>query len=539
MNDDAIPTVTPEQPADAAPIIAPDYSEDEIAWATRAVSEYEKTVTHNPFIRKDLLHGGMPHPKQQEFLLHSFTKEVFYGGAGGGGKTLALLMAALQYVQVPGYNALILRNTFPDLNKPNGPIPTSKTWLMDLADWKERDRCWRFPSGATLTFGYLERYDDALKYRGGEWQFIAFDELTLWADKESYLFLFSRLRKTLDLNVPLRMRATSNPGGPGHMWVRERFILDHTREKGALFIPAKIADNPSLDRADYEQSLSHLDPVTRAQIMDGDWEVSEEGRFKIGWFRNGRYSHDTYHNSFQLHSGAIEVGNGIRINRCTIFVTVDLAASVKTSADYTVFLACAVTPWQQLLVLDVQRKKHPVDQIPSNLRDFCNNVAKRFGQPVAWAGVEANGMQIGIADACRRMSGMVPVRYLKPANQDKLARAQKAIIAAEQGRIFLPLNASWLDDFIYELIQFTGDPKKDSHDDAVDALSYAVLNMSFAAFEAPSFGGRAGEEEVKESGSGRRGHGLDLAGRVSDSNEGMSRIFRRDGRMRRLFGGGS
>lgn len=531
--DEPIPSVSPEQPGDStqAAIIAPGYSDEAIADLTRLVEVYERTITHNPFIRKDILENGKPHPKQQEFLMLSDTKEVFYGGAAAGGKSLSLLMAALQFVHVPGYNALILRNTFPDLNKPGGLIPRSKEWLLNHktewgeAVWRERDKQWTFPSGATLTFGYLERYDDALKYRSSEFHFIGWDELTLFP-KECYIFLFSRLRKTKNLDVPLRMRSASNPGGPGHLWVRERFLLPHTREPEAIFIPAKIEHNPSLDREDYEKSLSHLDPITRAQVMNGDWEVSEEGRFKMAWFQKPRYRFDGQ--CFHLLAGNMEVGQGIHYRRCAILVIADLANTAKTSSDHSVFLASAVTPWQQLLILDVERKKYQIQQIPSALLAFCERIAERYGKPPSWAGIEANGTQIAIAENCRTKQGMVPVKYLKPANQDKLARAQKAIILAEQGHIYLPLNpAKWLEEFLYELVQFTGIEKLDASDDQVDSLAYLALNMGQAFFESPSTAGRSDSNDDRQR-------------PVRPANDdGMGRIWRREGRMRRLFGGGA
>lgn len=529
--DDLLPSASPEQTSDTLHLVSPDYTPEQLAQMARDVEEYERTVTHNPFIRKDLLKDGQPHEKQATFLMLSEIKEVFYGGAAAGGKSLALLMAALQYVHVPGYNALILRNSFPDLNKPGGLIPRSKEWLLNYktewgeAQWRERDRQWSFPSGATLSFGYLERYEDALKYRSSEFHFIAFDELSLFS-KDCYLYLFSRLRRTENIAAPLRMRSASNPGGPGHLWVRERFLLPHTRAPEVVFIPAKIADNPSLKREEYEQGLQHLDPITRAQLMEGDWEVSEEGRFKMLWFEKPRYRFDG--RCFHLLAGNMEVGNGIHARQCSILVTVDLANTAKTSSDYTVFLAAAITPWQQMLLLDVERKKYQVQQIPSALLAFCNRIGEHYGKVPTWVGVEANGTQLALAENCRTKEGMPPVKYLKPANQDKLTRAQKAILLAEQGHIYLPLNpAKWIEDFLYELVQFTGNPKLDASDDQVDVLSYMALNMGSAFFEAPS---TLGQQDSK--GDQRN------PGRAT-SWDGMDRVWRREGRMKRLFGGGA
>lgn len=511
------PEQSPYPPRNGYLTTAPRLSDE---WTRQTIEIYEETVTHNPFIPKRILRDGKPHPKQQRFLLSAETLEIFFGGAVGGAKSSALLLAALQFVNVPGYSALLIRRTFPELTQPGALISLSKEWLAGTkAEWSQRDRRWTFPSGATITFGYLERYDDALQYQGAAFQLIGFDELSSF-EEESYLYLYSRLRKPEEMLIPVRMRATSNPGGPGAAWVKKRFIDAATRPPGVLFIPSKLQDNPSLNYDEYVKSLSHLDPITRRQLLEGDWEASKDGRFKKSWF-TGRWSDDRQ--AFHLHSAGMEVGHGILFNRCSYFVTVDLSASVKTSGDYTVFLACAVTPWNQLLVLDMERKRHPVEQIPSNLRDFCEKVERRYNMRLAWAGVEANGMQISIAAACRQLPGMVPVKYLTPGNQDKLARAQSAIIACEQGHVFLPIHAPWLDDFLFELVQFTGDSKKDAFDDVVDVLSYAVSNMSFANYEAPTIG-KATEKNLHGPGH-------------PQNSDGMSRIFRREGRIKRLFGG--
>lgn len=521
------PAAPPAKPGHAL-YAAADLPAETIERGRRAVEIYERTVTHNPFIRKECLKDGAPHTQQQRFLLHVETQEVFFGGATGGGKSFALLLAALQFVQTPGYNALLLRQSFRDLNQPGALVPVSKEWLSvfekDGVKWNERDRRWSFPSGATLTFGYLDRPDDVYQYQGAAFSFIGFDELSQF-DESSYLYLFSRLRSKTDIGVPLRMRAASNPGGKGAAWVKERFIDPKTRKPGVIFIPSKLKDNPSLDYDTYVKSMSNLDPITRAQLLDGDWEASQDGRFKMAWFR-GRFTFNGQ--AFHLHNGNMEVGKGILPNRCPVFVTVDLAASQKTSADYTVFLACAQTPWKQLLVLNMERDRIPVEQIPTRLRAFCNRVRDFYGIPVTWAGVEANGMQIGIATQCRLLDGMPPVKYLTPANQDKLARATPAIIAAEQGQIFVPLNnPAWLEAFLFELVQFTGNPKNDSHDDCVDCLSYAVGNAGFVNYEAPSFLNRSDQ-------SGRSS----AAGGDPRQMDGASRLFKRAGRMRRLFGNG-
>jgi hypothetical protein len=129
-----------------------------LAWDT-----YQKTVVLNDWIR------GPVHPKQVEFLLHTYTKELFYGGAGGGGKSHAMLFAALQYVDVPGYSAIIFRRRYTDLALPEAIMSKAVEYLRGSpAVWNKTDKQFRFPSGATLNFGYMESVEDRFRYRGGE-----------------------------------------------------------------------------------------------------------------------------------------------------------------------------------------------------------------------------------------------------------------------------------------------------------------------------------------------------------------------------------
>lgn len=225
-----------------------------------------------------------PHPRQAEFLALD-TREALYGGAAGGGKSDALLMAALEHVHVPGYSALLLRRTYADLALPGAIMDRAKEWLAPTdAKWNDRDKRWTFPSGATLSFGYLDNDRDRFRYASAEFQFIGFDELTQFPEAW-YRFLFSRLRRTKGIDVPLRMRGATNPGGIGHEWVRRRFVVEDAPERP--FVPAKLADNPSLDGDAYRLSLAELDATTRAQLLDGVWVRDADGLvYRYGESRN-------------------------------------------------------------------------------------------------------------------------------------------------------------------------------------------------------------------------------------------------------------
>jgi hypothetical protein len=238
----------------------------------------------------------IPHQptERQRLFLDLPHAEAFFGGAAGGGKSDALLMAALEHVDKPGYAALVLRRTFQDLAKPGALLDRAHAWLSETpARWNEQRKQWRFPNGAILAFGYLEHEHDVYQYQSAEYQFIAFDELTQFTERQ-YTYLFSRLRRLSSADVPLRMRSASNPGGIGAEWVQARFVPDDwtpeqalemrvVEKAGRAFVPARLADNPHLDRAGYEQSLANLDEVTRAQLLRGDWQIRQRGNIYTSW----------------------------------------------------------------------------------------------------------------------------------------------------------------------------------------------------------------------------------------------------------------
>lgn len=225
-------------------------------------------------------------PAQREFLKLD-CMEALYGGAAGGGKSDALLMAALQYVDVPGYSAILFRKTYQDLSLSGGLIPRSHEWLsVTDAKWDNTTKTWHFPSGSTLSFGYMDSMHDHYRYQGSEYQFVGWDELTQFPE-EKYRYMYSRCRSTVGIQAPLRVRCATNPGGIGHTWVKRRFIDAATKDPAAKFIPARVYDNPHIKIDEYVHSLSYLDPVTRARYLDGDWVIAEAGSmFRREWFGN-------------------------------------------------------------------------------------------------------------------------------------------------------------------------------------------------------------------------------------------------------------
>ena len=227
-----------------------------------------KTIYQNKYIPES--HRN-PFDNQIDFLTYD-SEELLYGGQAGGGKSDALLMSALQYVEEKDYAALILRRTYQDLSQPNAIMDRAKKWLQPFVAcgevrWNNQTKTFTFPSGSTLTFGYLAHDNDLDQYQGSELQFVGFDELTQFTEKQ-YTYLHSRLRKLKSSDIPIRMRAGTNPGGRGHNWVKKRFILGPVP-----FIPSSFKDNIYLDSEEYVKSLDKLDELTKRQLMHGDWDA--------------------------------------------------------------------------------------------------------------------------------------------------------------------------------------------------------------------------------------------------------------------------
>jgi predicted phage terminase large subunit-like protein len=232
-----------------------------------------------------LSHGWIPHqpsPKQYRFLMLP-DDEAFFGGAAGGGKSDALLMGAIMFCHLPDYHAILFRKTLEDHKLSSGLIPRSKTWLKDKARWDGQSHVWTFPSGSTISFGYLSSIDDHFRYQSSEFQYVGFDEQTHIPENQ-FRYLFSRLRRLKSQNhIPVRMRGAGNPDGMYVRYVKRRYVDYETAE--APFVPARIEDNPGLDKECYLDSLSRLDPITRERLQNGNWDISDQGSmFRRAWF---------------------------------------------------------------------------------------------------------------------------------------------------------------------------------------------------------------------------------------------------------------
>ena len=242
---------------------------------------------------------------QTDFLAAS-DREVLYGGSAGGGKSYAMLADPLRYMGNPAFAGVLLRHTTEELRELITKSQEMYPKIWPGIKWSERKMTWTAPSGATLWLSYLDKDQDVTRYQGLAFSWIGFDELTQWATPFAWNYMRSRLRSA-DPNLPLCMRATTNPGGRGHHWVKKMFIdpapagssfiatdidtkeqlkypAGHAKAGKPLFkrkfIPARLSDNPYLaEQGDYEAMLLSLPEQQRKRLLEGDWDVQEGAAF--------------------------------------------------------------------------------------------------------------------------------------------------------------------------------------------------------------------------------------------------------------------
>ena len=218
--------------------------------------------------------------ERQEQFINAKCREVLYGGAAGGGKSYGQLIDALIYaLKYNGSKQLVLRRTYPELEKSLIRV-SLMLYPAKIYSYNKSTHVGYFKNGSLIDFGYCDSETDVYKYQSAEYDVIRFDELTHFTE-QMYLYLISRLRGAN--GFPKQVKSTTNPGGVGHQWVKARFIDfagPNTEKDGRMFIPAKVTDNKFLMEGDsgYIDRLKLLSDRDQRALLHGDWDLTE-GRF--------------------------------------------------------------------------------------------------------------------------------------------------------------------------------------------------------------------------------------------------------------------
>lgn len=502
---------------------------------------------------------NIPSPKQLAALMLSQESELLYGGALGGGKSDWLAMEALRYCDFPGYSSIIFRKHLTDLSQPGALIARIGEWLephkqAGSCRYDGTNHIWEFKTVwpgtdipgpvAKLQFGYIGTASIRERYMSAEYQFVGFDELGQWVDDVDYLFMMTRIRKNVcpihkrdshnnpiyvpgcrycDVlsNLPLRMRAASNPGPA---WMKRRFgikpdptqfptarhaliaIAEGQKVKWvgtnpeAKFLPAYLWDNPHLDYKAYNQMLKELPESERSRLQDGNWEARVDSRFKRQWQRYvqlnlpepflkknpdlkdfGRRFFDKYQDYTYDYveydtKGNTLVREGKPFSSLqSVFVTVDVAVSVargpvdvqaKKKNSSTVISVWGLTEDDCLLWLHCYRYKLEIPDVLTSLIE-----RNTVWQPTKNK-VEVSGVGIGVAQWLERSGYPVTKNWKKT---DKLENSMSAQILMKRFRVLFPVNAEWLEECEDTIFSWTGLPEEE--DDIIDTLSDAANEL--------------------------------------------------------------
>jgi hypothetical protein len=235
----------------------------------------------------------------QTSLISCPIEDVFYGGARGGGKTYGLLGDWLSHSDLHGENArgIFFRRTYDELDEVQDRA--SRIFPAVGGVYNSGKRTWFFANGSTLKLRYLDRDADADRYQGHAYTWMAFDELTNWPDPKPIDKLRACLRSG-DAPIDKSFRASGNPGGVGHNWVKARYIdpapplspfYDKEAETWRVFIPSTLDDNPALLKNDPDywkrvKAATAGDEALEKAWRWGDWNIVAGGMLDDLWRRS-------------------------------------------------------------------------------------------------------------------------------------------------------------------------------------------------------------------------------------------------------------
>ncbi len=411
---------------------------------------------------------------QQDFLSND-ADEVLFASCVGAGKSLCLLVDAAKYVEkYPTFNALLLRRTYPELEA-SLIKESQKLYTGQLGGtYNKTQHLWTFRNGARIQFGSLDDDNRITNYRGIDWTYLGFDELTTFK-WEHYQTLSIWLRSSKE--VPLRVRATSNAGGLSHQevfdywknWLNpeHKYHLKSNQiakigGKTRSCIMAYMGDNPSINPETYKKQFVGKPKHIVQQLLNNDWRAVP-----------GLAEY------FKREHIEIITDSGRIVKRCRSY---DLAGSESKTADYTASILLGIDYSGKVVVEDVYRARLSTDKVERLIMDN----AIRDGREVKIVlPLEPAAAGKAWADKLSKILHGYHFVFI-PQNRatgGKITRAKPISAQSLQGNMKV-VNNDYTTVFLDELEAFTDDDKLYSNDDMVDALSqgYNELSKSRAVF---------------------------------------------------------
>ncbi len=242
-----------------------------------------------------------PQSKSQRAFLDCPCYEVLYTGTRGNGKSDALIMDfAKNCGQGFGqeWRGILFRRTYAELRD---IVAKMKKWFPQIfptSTFNESKMTWLWPDGENLRLSYMSGEQDYWAYHGHSYPWIGWEELTTWADDKCYRVMMSTSRSTVR-GMPMRIRSTTNPYGPGHNWVKARFQLPvpHGSTYGKIIqqedLPPRVAvhgylaENQILLYADPDYIIklkaAARNPSEYRAWIYGDWNIVAGGMFDDLW----------------------------------------------------------------------------------------------------------------------------------------------------------------------------------------------------------------------------------------------------------------
>lgn len=296
--------------------------------------------------------GYSPFPNSPQIFFHIAPwSEGLFGGAAGGGKSETLINDPVpDLLRYPGTTALYLRREYPMLEDIVHRMQELFTPLG--AVYNEGKHRFTFPNGSRYYLGHMQKEMSKLRYQGQEFGIINFDELTHFTESQ-YLYLLSRNRSKTLPEHRWRMRSGTNPGGPGHAWVKRRFIdalepntfahfyrhgdeefmvpSDFPYSRSRFWVPSKVSDNPIYAGGFYEANLRALPEEERRMLLEGDWGVFS-GQFFTTWRKILHVIEPLPLSHLWEYFGGMDYGEKSPL--CYLIVAVDLQGNAFVVDEY-------------------------------------------------------------------------------------------------------------------------------------------------------------------------------------------------------------